>query len=122
MRHLTAAQKGESGGWHYVSMSRDGGHPLGYCSEHEPHATETEARECYARYQRDNVVLDDGKWSWGDCEHQQDGARCPNPANRAARIRGDGWRVAFLCPEHMTMEHAIEALGLNGPAGDSWVS
>lgn len=122
MRHLTAAQKGEGGGWHYVSMSRDGGHPLGYCAGHEPHPTEAEARECYAQFQRDNVVLDDGKWSWGSCEHRADGERCPNPANRAATIRGDGYAMALLCPEHMTLDHAFEALGITGPAGDSWVS
>lgn len=121
MRHLTAAQKGEGGGWHYVSMNRRGGHPIGYCADHEPHATEVEARECYNQYLRDNVILNDGEWSWGGCDVREP-EKCPNPANRAATIKGDGFRMALLCPEHMTMDHALKALHLEGPAGDSWRS
>lgn len=122
MRHLTAAQREDGTGWHYVSMNRRGGHPLGYCGEHAPHPTEAEARECYARYQRDNIVLNDGNWSWGNCHARDEAGRCKHPANKAATVRHDGYTLALLCPEHMTLEHATVALGLDGPAGDAWVS
>lgn len=117
MRHHTAHQLPE-GGWHYASTHRRGGYPLGYCRDHEPHATEAEARECYSQWQRDHLVLNDGDWSWGNCEVKG----CKNPANKAARIEGDAYLAASLCPEHMTREHAIAALDIGGPAGDAWQS
>lgn len=119
MRHLTAHQLPE-GGWHYASTHRTGGYPLGYCAEHEPHATEDEARECYRRWQRDHVKLDDGgKWSWGNCHVKG----CDNPARNGVTIEGDGYALAFLCDEHHDREHALTALGLDGDrAGDAWIS
>lgn len=118
MNTLTAAQHGENGGWHYVSLNRRGGHPLGYCRDHEPHATEVEARECYARYQRDHVRLDSKTENWCGCEVEG----CDAPTKQRARIEGDGYHSAALCSEHLTVEHAIKALGLDVPAGDSWQS
>lgn len=119
MRTHTARQRGEGGGWHYVSVGRDGGYLLGYCAEHEPHATEAEARECYRRWQCDNIVLGEGKWSWGSCEVRG----CDNPARNGARIKGDGYHLALLCDEHNDREHAVVALGLEDDrAGDAWVS
>lgn len=119
MRHLTAAQKGEGGGWHYVSLHRSrGGYPLGYCAEHEPHPTEEEARECYAQWQRDHVLLD-GLWAdWTGCQVGE----CDAPTKKHARIVGDGFRSASLCDRHLDLDHAIGVLGLDSPAGDSWVS
>lgn len=118
MRQHTARQRGEGGGWHYVSLSSRGGYPLGYCADHEPHATEAEARECYAQYQRDHIVLDAWKHNWCGCE--VDG--CGNPTKSSAKIEGDAYRMAALCPEHMSIEHAVKALGIDGPAGDAWIS
>ena len=45
MRHQTARQLSDGRGWHYVSLGRNGGHPLGACAEHDPHPTEAEARQ-----------------------------------------------------------------------------
>lgn len=119
MRHLTAAQRGEGGGWHYVSMNRRGGHPIGYCADHEPHATKDEARTCYRKWQRDHIKLDNGIWSWAGC----DAKGCDNPARQGVGIEGDGYALAILCPEHHDMEHAIAALGLSDDlAGEAWVS
>ena len=115
MRHLTAARKGD-GGWHYVSLGRTGGYPLGYCAEHEPHATEAEARECYARYQRDHIKFDRGTWSWTGCNAEG----CDNPTRSAARC--GAYKMVALCDEHLTTEHAIKALRLDEPAGDAWQS
>lgn len=117
MRHLTAAQRGKDGGWHYVSMSSRGGHPLGYCAEHEPHPTEAEARECYTAYQRDNVEPN-GRWSWGCCDVEG----CDNPARDGWHVSDDGYSLAVLCSEHNNRDQAIIALGLNRPAGDAWQS
>lgn len=115
MRTHTAARKGD-GGWHYVSLGRDGGYPLGYCAGHEPHETEAEARECYARYERDQIKFDRGTRSWTACQIEG----CDNPTRNAAR--SGPWLHASLCDEHLTIEHAIKALGLDEAAGDSWVS
>lgn len=50
---------GSAGGWHYTTLNRRTGcRAEGYCTEHEPHATEQEARECYARWALDNARYD----------------------------------------------------------------
>lgn len=116
MRHLTAAQKGEGGGWHYVTLGRRGGGAIGYCADHEPHATEAEARECYAQYQRDHMQMRAGSLRWTSCDVKG----CDQPARNAAQ--SGGYNFAALCDEHYTAEHARDALGLNAPAGDSWES
>ena len=122
MRHKTAAQIPERG-WHYVSMSRRGGYPLGYCRDHEPHPTEDEARECYGRFVREQTIrLDAGRCGWTSCQARPGGVRCQNPAQSVAEYGDDGYGVAALCPEHMTVEHVIESASLAGPAGDAWVS
>jgi hypothetical protein len=120
VRHLTAVwitTKDGVTGWHYASLSRRGGHPLGGCATHEPHPSEIEARECYAAWQRERIRLD-GKCDWTSCEAYG----CDSPTRHVARIEGDGYRMACLCPEHLTVENAIHALHLSGAAGDSWQS
>lgn len=114
MRHISAYKIGD--GWHYASVNRRGGYPLGYCANHEPHPTELEARECYAQYQRDHVLLDGRSSNWGGCEVPG----CDAPTKKHAHIEGDGYLLATLCDEHLTIEHAIEVFGLNEPAGDAW--
>lgn len=118
MMHYTAHQLSE-GGWHYASVSRRGGHALGYCAEHGPHATEAEARQCFRRWQRDHLKMDNGTWSWGNCHVQG----CDNPARQGVGIEGDGYALAILCEDHHDREHALTALGLDeDQAHDSWVS
>ncbi len=111
----------DKSGWHYTTGNRrTGTHPIGYCRDHGPHATEAEARECYAQYLLDNVRLDEPhSWSWGSCDYGRgEGAkRCKNPANNGAR--SGSWRMVLLCDEHFTAMGAVEALGLHRPAGDS---
>lgn len=118
MMHNTAWQLDD--GWVYASRSRRGSYIIGGCAESgqiHRHATEDEARECYNEWRRRNVRLD-SKWSWGSCHVRG----CPNPANKGARVEGDGYSLVILCDEHHTLEIAIRELGLNGPAGDSWQS
>lgn len=123
MRHKTAAQRGEGGGWHFVSMSRDGGYPLGYCADHEPHSTEAEARDCYHRYVREQTIqLNVGAVGWTSCQARPDGVRCPNPTQAFAQHGDDGYGMTPLCPKRMTVEDVIAVAHLDGPVGDSWVS
>ena len=114
MMYSRAAQLADGSGWHYVT----GGHPVGYCAEHEPHATEAEARECYGQWQRDHVVRSSSRWSWMNCAVRG----CLNPARAGWQIEGDAYSMAILCDEHDDAEHAIEAMGISGPAGDRWES
>lgn len=118
MRHLTAASIGE--GFHYASLSRRGGYPLGDCATHAPHPTADEARRCYRTWERQHVLLDQEFRNWGDCDVKE----CDKPTKIGARlVDGDGFHMARLCPDHFTTENAIIALGLDGDlAGDSWVS
>lgn len=126
MRHHTAARRGEDGGWHYVSLNRrTGGYPLGYCREYEPHDTETEARECYAQFLRDTIKLNASRCGWTSCQAGRGAGetRCRQPAQDVAEWGNDGWGVAALCPEHMTVEGVLSAYPhLREPAGDAWVS
>lgn len=106
----------DTGGWHYTSMNDGRVHAIGACRDHldAPHATEDEARACYREYERTRIKLD-SKWSdWSGCEYR----KCDVPTKTAATA-GE-WGMASLCAEHLTIECAIEALGLDGPlAGDS---
>lgn len=104
---------GRPGGWHYAQVWDTGGHPIGYCDLHAPHQTEAEARECYGRWLRDNVRLDERFADRAGCRV------CDAPTKAAARI---GIRSEPLCAEHLTAEHAYDVLGLRGPAGDSFGS
>ena len=62
MNHRTARELADHSGFHMVVNA----HPTGYCREHPGHATETEARECFAQYQRDHLVQR-GETSWTTC-------------------------------------------------------
>ena len=121
MRHHTAVHVDlpEGSGWHYASLRKTGGHPLGACAEHPPHPTEDEARACYLQWQRTQVEPDSGRWSWTTCDVRG----CKNPANKGWRIKGDGYSLAVLCADHDDRTHATTALGLDGDlAGDAWQS
>lgn len=132
MRHKTAARRGENGGWHYVNLGREGGYPIGYCSDHEPHETEAEARECYGQYVREETIrLNVSGCSWTSCDGFTDLdpgkpivalPRCRQPANRTAYYGDDGYGILAFCAEHMTAEQVIRRAQLEGPAGDAWVS
>lgn len=113
-RQLATAEGGEAGGWHYTTGNRRTGvHPIGYCAEHEPHATEQGARECYAQYLRDRIELRANAATWTRCMIEG----CDNPGRNIAD--SGEWHTAVLCDDHFTREDAVTALHLDGPAGDS---
>ena len=124
------AEGEHAGKWQYTSANRRSGtHAIGYCSGAYAdganindvdtwvphfHDTEAEARECYGQYLRDHVRLDEpGTWSWGTCDLPD----CKNPANNGAH--SGAWHMALLCADHHNLDDAVEALSLDGPAGDS---
>jgi hypothetical protein len=109
-----AAERADGTGWHYVR----GGHPVGYCATHAPHATEDAARACFGQWQRDHIILERDRYRWTNCFVHG----CANPAKHGARIEGDGYNTAVLCDDHLTTEDAITAMHLDVPAGDQWES
>lgn len=116
VRHLTALHHEDNTHWIYGSAKGGLGYPIGACVDGHRHPTEVEARECYSQYQRDNVKLDGRLSSWSDC------AECGDPTKTCAEVAGDGYNLATLCTKHLTPDMAFKHLGLNGPAGDAWVS
>jgi hypothetical protein len=122
MLHKRAAERADGAGWQYVIGKGQGGTPIGRCAEHSPHATEAEARECYAEFVRDSIQLDAYSVSWTSCRARPGGQRCPEPTRSAARYGDDGYGTITLCPRHMTTQDVIEGARLAGPAGDAWVS
>ena len=123
MRHKTALQLADGSGWHYGNAGKSGGHPIGRCANHPPHPTEAEARECYGAYLREDTIrLGAGTCSWTPCTARPKGRKCPNPTQAVAAYGDDGYGQVALCPGHMTVEHVIAVAGLDGPAGDAWIS
>jgi hypothetical protein len=109
----------KDGGFHYVRINRrTGTYPIGYCRDHAPHASREEARACYSHFRRDNLRLDVKLGDWAGCT----APACDKPTKKAATVRYDSFSMAPLCDEHLTMECASTALGLDEPAGDSWHS
>lgn len=103
-------EDGTAGGWHFTSRNRrTGTHPIGYCRDHDPHATELEARECYTRYLMENrvrydVTIDD----YNPCQ----ASGCETLTNKAAVV--DGWHLYRLCDEHNDRAHVEALFGLAG--------
>lgn len=114
MNHRTVLERADHSGFHMVV---NGHHPVGYCADHAPHATEAEARECFGQYQRDKV-REHGRARWTSCMLKG----CTAPAQRMFEIEGDGYSLAVLCEEHATKENAVTVMGLDGAAGDAWFS
>jgi len=118
MRHLTAVHldpaENRPGGWHYASLGKRGGGPIGFCPQHDPHTTEREARACYAAYERSLVRLDVMYGNWQGC------AICDSPTKSGAG--SGGYRDAPLCGDHRDLSTVYHALHLDEPAGDSWGS
>lgn len=123
MRNKTALQLADGSGWHYGIAGRKGGHPIGRCTEHPPHPTEDDARECYGAFLREDTIrLNASSCRWTACEARPEGQRCPKPTQSIAAYGDDGYGMTALCPDHMTVADVIAAAQLDGPAGDAWIS
>lgn len=112
---------GTVGGWHYTSLNRRTGcYAEGYCRDHEPHDTEQEARECYARWALDHATYDKRmtgqqlRCSVADCDTWTD------------RLGGPPGYSAFghdmpLCDEHCNRAGLEAVIGtVAGDAVASW--
>ena len=118
MNHQTAAELADHSGWHYVTRNRrTGTHPIGYCRDHAPHATEQEARECYAKYVRENQIRLDG-WT---SSTQSRCEVCGEWTQSAAQVGHVD--LVHLCAKHLNNEGVLKARPhLSEPAGDGWGS
>jgi hypothetical protein len=98
----------KEGGWHYTSMNDGRVWPIGYCRDHDGHATEDEARRCYRDYELNECLrLDGGTWAnhWQKCDYPG----CENLTNKPVMI--GGWHRWTLCDEHRTKECCTELYG-----------
>lgn len=102
MNHSTTRRL-ESGGWHFTTKSNGVVVPIGYCSEHEGHATEQEARECYKRYVLDHRLSLDPRL---DATSQHKCKVCGAWTTGMALV--DEHAMFSLCDEHRTREHVAE--------------
>lgn len=102
MNYYEARQTKDKAGWHFTSMNDGQIWPVGYCADHEPHATPEEARECFRKY-----LLDGSREltyaDWTGCEV------CDTPTKKALSTRPPLGNDHALCDEHRTLEQ-LEAL------------
>lgn len=110
------ARELKDGGWRYSCMNDDRIWTVGSCAEHEPHATQDEAYECYTRYLLDNRLTLDGTIS--NTQHRCAHADCDEWTDRYAQI--DNSQTWSLCDQHRTKDVVAELLGTVGAAVSSW--
>lgn len=129
MRHHKAAQRGENGPWHYVSLGRDGGYPIGYCTDACTHETADEATEHYRQWMLDNFRFDgrsgdDTQYRCeipiGEFETYAKAEKCGRWTQRLA-LGPDGWATHHVCDDHADRE-SVELLYPVGSIGESWES
>jgi hypothetical protein len=100
-RELKTKDGKPSGLWHFTKM-RDGQiWAVGYCAEHEGHATKEEAQECYRKYILEHMVSRGRLTEWHSCRV------CRAPAKNFADV--GGLELLVLCDEHNTTQQ-IEKL------------
>jgi hypothetical protein len=93
MNYYDARQTKNKSGWHYTCMNDGAIWPVGYCAEHEPHATEREARECFGQYLLDGE-REETYGDWTGC------AVCDKPTKRGMTTRPPLGHGYPLCDEH----------------------
>lgn len=92
------ARKLENGsGWHYTCRNDDRIWPVGYCADHEPHATAEEANDCFRRYLLDEIS-EESYEDWTGCEV------CDAPTKKGLTTRRPHGTGHALCDEHRTNE------------------
>ena len=100
-RQLMTKDGKPSGLWHFTKM-RDGQiWAVGYCAEHEGHATKEEAQECYRKYILEREVSQGRLAEWHSC------FVCGAPSKNCVEV--GGLKLLILCDEHNTTQQ-IEKL------------
>jgi len=99
----------EDGGWYYTTRNDGNVWPIGYCPDHEPHATEQEARVCYRDYELTERLrfTDDQPKAPQLLVCQAFG--CERYTSGSASI--GGWERWTLCAEHRNRETVAELYG-----------
>lgn len=82
--------------WHYTRMNDDRIYPIGYCTDHDGHASKQEAENCYKSYILDKHLQLDGKIDGALFKCQM----CDNYSDGCVYI--EGWMRYKLCDTHRT--------------------
>jgi hypothetical protein len=109
MNYYDARPLADGSGFHYTCRNDDRIVSVGYCREHEPHATAEEARACFARYLLDGW-REESYGSWHGCVWEEpDGGgitvMCDTPTKKGLTTRPPLGHGYALCDEHRTFEH-----------------
>lgn len=119
MRHEGAFQFGQNGPWHYASVSKRGGHPIGYCTADCEHATPEEAHEHYRQYVLDHLREET---YGGDVQYRCEVNGC-DAWTQQGMSEPDGYAGHPLCDEHRNREtYEAEFYPAGGPVREAWVS
>lgn len=103
-------------GWHYTCMNDGRIWAVGYCSEHEPHATKDEAYECWTRYLLTERLRLDGFDS--RAQHRCAAPDCDSWTQHHATV--DHSMTWSLCDAHRNADVVAALLGTVGAAMSSW--
>lgn len=117
MRHLTVRRLGDTGPFHFVSLSSRGGHPTQGCTVTCDHATEDEAWEHHRQW-----LLDDLDMDGSDPDVALRCEVCATFTTR--RVRGQvAWGfTAALCDTHATRQVVEERHFPAGSRFEVWES
>lgn len=99
MRHEAPFPYGDTGFWHYASVSSRGGYPIGYCTRECTHATPEEAWEHMRQWMLDN--LQEYEYSRVQYVCSVDG--CEEWTQRAYGVGGD-YADHPMCEAHRNRE------------------
>ncbi len=100
-RELQGPDGQGTGRWHYTCMNDGRIWPIGYCRDHEGHASKQEAYECFKLYCLDHRLRLDGQWA--DAQHKC--VVCGAWTQKFAEVN----HVIFdLCDEHRTREQVAQ--------------
>lgn len=108
MNYYNARQIKGGEGWHYTCMNDNVIWAVGYCRDHDPHATADGARECFRRYLLD-APREENYSDWTGCEFEADGKKCDTPTKKGLAARPPLGHGYALCDEHRTPGN-LEAL------------
>lgn len=97
MNYYEARRKVDGSGWHYTCKNDWYVWPVGYCREHEPHATKEEACDCYRKWLLDNHLRLDGQEA--NAQH-----KCRECGEWTSGYAVCDSTIVVLCDAHRTRE------------------
>ena len=106
---------GQPDGWHYTCQNDGRIWAVGDCADHEPHATEAEAYDCYTGYLLNNKLRLDG-FEEG-VQRPCAAAGCGEWTQARAYLDVQSWP---LCDSHRTKDVMAVLFGTVGNVISSW--